>query len=162
MSNIQSVITIKFDLPSLVFEDRVKRIILFRDQWDAKGNGGESPFFEGSATTLSGRAVKVKFRSNYHRSYGWIALEYPECSPRTSFGLLTQILEELLGTLEVQKYSPVKPPVPFQWQGISVECDGVPLQFEWTLPQPWGDWFWQPVSEKKVIIADEYDECDIA
>jgi hypothetical protein len=102
MSNIQSVISIQFDLPALVYEDRVKKLILVRDQWEAKGDGGESPFFEGSATTLSGRAVKIKFRSNYHRCYGYIALEYPKCSPRTSFGLLTQILEELLGQPAVQ------------------------------------------------------------
>jgi len=160
MSNIQSVITIKFDLPSLVFEDRVKRIILFRDQWDAKGNGGESPFFEGSATTLTARSVKVNMHSNYHNCYGWIALEYPEFSPRTSFGLLGQIIEELLGTLEVRVYSPEQPPTPLQWQGISVECDGEPLQWGWIRPQPWGDWFWvpNPTEQPEIPIV----ECEVA
>ena len=159
---MQSDIQIKFTLSSIVYEDRVKQLILSRDQWQAKGNGGETPFFKGSATTRTARGVDVVMHSNYAECDGDIFLTYPECSPREGYGLLTQILEELLGRQAVQVYAENKPPVPIQWQGISVECDGKPLHFNWTRPQPWGDWFWQPVEKKVIIIEDEYDECDIA
>lgn len=142
---MQSNIQIKFDLPFLVYESRVKQLILVRDQWQAQGEGGETPFFKGSASTKAGRVVEVKCWSDYSKCEGIISLTYPECSPRTSFGLLTQILEELLGTQAVRVYSPTKPPAPIQWENLSVFCDGILLQFTWTQYQPYGDWFWSPV-----------------
>jgi hypothetical protein len=159
-SKIQSNIRIEFELPSLVYESRVEQLILFRDQWQAQGEGGETPFFKGSASTKTGRIVEVKCWSDHFKCEGIISLAYPECSPRNGFGLLTQILEELLGVQSVRVYDPNQPPIPLQWKGISVECDGNPLHFSWNRPNYWSEWVWTPSPTEQLATA--IVECDIA